>query len=119
MNGHQTILSMRRAGYVPAAIFVEDGDSPVARDEAANWSSGPNPWLGEHVAHVVIAADDVPETLDLRYLVGMRVHLRCLRDGRRARRIFDAIVAARAELVACVQGEDVWHYKRQEEATHG
>lgn len=119
MNGHQSILTMRRAGYVPAAVFVEDSESPVARDEAANWTSRPSPWTGEHMAHVVIAADDVPEALDLRYLVGLTVHLRCMRVGRRAQRIFDAIVAAGATLVACVQGEDVWLHQCEEEVTHG
>lgn len=105
MTGHQPLIAMRRQGYRPEAVHLIDGDV-VGLNE---WQNHANPYTGTVQAEVRIAADDVPEALDLRWVVGMPVHVHAWRSVSRARRIHEALIAAKpATVMTCVQLGDLY-----------
>jgi len=88
MRGHETIIRLRSAGKRPAFVFVNDW--PCQTD-----------WLetGEH-ATVCTAGDAIP-SLDLRFLVGLRVSVSS-QSEERAKALFEACKAAGVEMVGAV-----------------
>lgn len=107
MNGYQPLLDMRRSGFVPPAIFVTDGE--VECDLDKRWT---DPIWGSRFAHVRIDDGDVPEALDLRFAVGLQVHIDGLRGDDRAKRLHDAFVAAGAKCVGTITETNFWtHYR--------
>lgn len=77
MNGQQPIIAMRRKGFKPAFVWLQDtGLAPT-----------------EYT--VTLAKTDIPEALDLRFLVGVTV-LAESHDRRRLERITDACKQAKA-----------------------
>ena len=111
MTGHEPLLQMRRAGVKPACVWVMDDDTPASRQQAAEWAELPNAFSRKYHAHIRLNADDVPEAMDFRCLVGLQVHVSSGRGEARARRIFDAIAAAGPDAVLAVQGDDLWVYQ--------
>lgn len=95
MNGHEPLLTLRRGGGAPRAVWVADGESPRARD----WHRERNCCDGEWHAVVRIDATDIPEVLDLRWAIGMEVHLSAERGESRARRLHQALIDAKARRV--------------------
>ena len=95
MNGHQQLLVMRRAGGYPHAIWVTDGDDRRAVD----WHREPNIADGKYHAVVRIDAQDIPEVLDLRWAIGLEVHVCAERGASRGRRLHQALVDAQARRV--------------------
>jgi hypothetical protein len=62
MKGHDTLIKLRKAGKVPKIVFLND--YPCKTD-----------WF-EHGDHVTISTDgDALSSLDLRFLVGLRVSI--------------------------------------------
>jgi len=106
MNGHQQIIAMRRDRRKPVAIWIVDGEEPAANQ----WHLEPNCMDGRMYASVQVDSLDIPETLDLRFLVGMLVHVVGLRDKRRTRRLYASVVDAKPRLAICVlDGEILFH----------
>lgn len=106
MTGQDALLAIRRAGRRPSAVFVVDGDSEFDRIRSSDWKREPNCFAGKHFAHLRVMASDVPETLDFRCVVGLRVHLLEARTETRGRRLFAAIKdASPAFLIADIGGE--------------
>ncbi len=95
MTGHEVLQAMRRAGRVPRAVWITDGDDIRARD----WHEEPNYADMERHAVISIAASDIPEALDFRCLVGLEVHIAGQRGESRARRLHDAAAQAEARIV--------------------
>lgn len=95
MTGDRELWVLRRGQHKPEAAWVVDGDSACAR----NWAQNPYCLTGEVQPEIEIAETDIPETLDLRCLVGMTVHVCALRGEGRARRLHAAIVDAKAHRV--------------------
>ena len=95
MNGHEPLLTMRRSGGVPRAVWVADGEAPRSTD----WHREPNCCDGEYHAVVRIDPQDIPEVLDLRWAIGLEVHLTAERGEPRARRLHEALIAAQARRV--------------------
>ena len=101
MTGHEALQAMRRARRVPRCVWVTDGEDVRARDwhEEVNYSD-----LQRH-AVIAIAADDIPEALDFRCVVGLQVHLSAERGQARAKRLHEALVEAGAlQVITTVQG---------------
>ena len=95
MIGHQPLVKMRRAGYVPASLWVIDDDwFPWDFDRL--W---PDRLKGLNHACIRIERSDTPETLDLRFAVGMRVLVEALRGDDRARRLHDAFACAKPSIL--------------------
>jgi len=107
MRGHEMIITMRQAGQRPAIVFLNDFQCKT------DWYR-----LQEH-ATVCIDASDAPETLDLRFLVGMNVNV-CGSNENRAKAILEACKQHGAKMVAAGSQElsdgrfittyaEVWH----------
>lgn len=106
MTGHEKLLAMRRKGSVPAAVWVTDTDLPMCWQMARDWHVEPD------FPQIVLRADDTPEAMDFRCLVGLRVHARSDRSEERAARLFDSIKAANPALVVAVlNGEVCAHWR--------
>lgn len=90
MTGDKAITEHRRAGrgLRDNAVYVHTDGLKVNRD----WQR-----YGEH-AEVQIAADDYPELLDLRFAMGLRVHVEGS-DQQRIDQVAAAFVAAHAARV--------------------
>jgi len=86
MRGHEPLIAMRKAGRRPACVFLNDFLCQT------DW-----PQYGDSAT--VSIHGDAPETLDLRFLVGMTVSVLAT-DENRARTILEACKAAGAEIVA-------------------
>lgn len=84
MNGQRDLINMRRAGFKPAFVFVND----FACD--TDWAK----W-GDHPT--VSVAGDTPELEDYRFLVGTTVILSGLDAARIAR--FSKVCEAHAKRV--------------------
>lgn len=91
MTGHDALLTMRRAGRKPSMVFVVDGDSEFDRIRSSDWQREPNLFAEKHFAHLRVMATDIPEALDFRCVVGLRVLLMSERTEARGRRLFNAI----------------------------
>ncbi len=85
MRGHLPIIEMRRAGKRPSFVFINDWLCPT------DWAKH-----GDH-ATVSVAGDRI-QTLDLRFLVGLRVSITS-HDEQRARALFEAAKAHGAQAV--------------------
>jgi len=108
MTGHEPLLQMRRAGRKPACVWVHDDDTAATREMASDWQTFPNAFSQKYHAHIRLNADDVPEAMDFRSLVGMQVHMSSARGSDRAKRLFEAIKAASPSMVLAVQGDEMW-----------
>lgn len=98
MNGHQQIIAMRRDGRKPVAVWITDGFDPMAN----KWHLEPNCMDGRMYASVQVESLDIPEALDLRFLVGMNVHVAGDRENSRTRRLYASVVAAKPRLAICI-----------------
>lgn len=91
MRGHEGLIEMRRRGVVPAIVFLNtEADS---FGETRDWHIH-NPAT----ATVLIESKDRPETLDLRFLVGLLVKVDGS-DQRLVERVTKACIAAKAARV--------------------
>lgn len=108
MTGQDALRALRRAGAKPACVWVADEDGAIAKQAARDWYKEPNPFAGKLFAHIQLTATDIPETLDFRALIGLQVHLVCERGDARAKRVFDALAAAKPAFLIAVQGGKVW-----------
>lgn len=77
MKGQDAIVKLRRKGIKPHAVFVYDLPAQRVFDGT----------------DVLIEESDIPETLDLRFLVGLTVHVSVI-DSPKGRRISQACAAA-------------------------
>lgn len=95
MIGHEALIAMRRAGRVPRAVWILDGEDVRARD----WHEEVNCCDRMHHACISVGASDIPEALDLRCVIGLEVHLCGDRGEARLRRLHAALVDAGAARV--------------------
>lgn len=105
MIGMTPLIHMRQAGYRPSAVFVSDTDD-VQR--AQTWQRAPNLFNRCWHAHIAIQAQDIPEGLDFRPLVGLKVHLVDARTNGRLKRLYKAILAAQPAYVIAVIDDKVF-----------
>ena len=108
MNGHAELLKLRMSGKKPAWVFLND--FPCQTD----WFT-----TGDHVT-ISTGISDAPETLDLRFLAGVKVSVVSLSENR-AKRFFEACKRAGAKSVAAICAQpgvpahkqtgwcEVWH----------
>lgn len=86
MRGHEGIINLRRQHLKPETVFINDWVTPTDWEQFGDY---PN---------VCVAGDD-PESLDLRFLVGLDVIIGGSTEDR-AKAFFEAAVGAGAKLVA-------------------
>ena len=101
MKGHQHLIALRRRGVVPASVCLND--FPVADWVWRDWHHPICSGVRLH-ADIAIHPDDNPARLDLRFCIGMMVHVVSLEYGR-AMRFAKAALEAGARRVAAGWGE--------------
>lgn len=68
MRGHEPLLTMRRRGFVPHSVTLL---TTLGYDRwVARWPAETPQW-----PEIEIAPDETPERLDLRFVVGLPVHV--------------------------------------------
>ena len=80
MIGHRQIEALRKAGYKPAAVFLNIGPAPAVR---WRWQS-PEREIENGGLPEVWTGDASPATADLRFLRGCRVHVATFGGARAA-----------------------------------
>ncbi len=96
MIGHDQVIALRAEGRKPAAIFLEDRPVPAI---GAGWE------LDVGGLPAVYVGGDNPERADLRFVVGLRVHL-VANDPERAVRWVDRLLLdGAAHVIQTTQGE--------------
>lgn len=70
MTGHEGLIRMRKAGKRPESVWIWLGTNPLS--VAALWTDLSDFWA---FPEVDISPKDKIETLDLRFLVGLQVHI--------------------------------------------
>lgn len=88
MKGHVEIIKMRLRRQKPSIVFIND----YPCDGELDWHK-----YGDHAT--VCVHGDAIEALDFRFLVGTRVSITSLDEGR-AKRLFERIRNAGADTVA-------------------
>lgn len=97
MRGHENIIALRKQGLRPAG-HISLADYPV-RDELLRWS-----YAEDGQFPTVCTAGDSVDALDLRFVVGMPVHI-AGDDMRRVQKLAQKARAAGAAMVACFAGD--------------
>ncbi len=117
MQGQQHILAMRKSGYAPDIVFVND--YPCKTD-----------WFDEGLAATVCVYRDRIELLDMRFLVGLTV---CITSDNldRAKRLYAVAKACGAARIGACQTTNhknpsmsdgwaaIWHRQPEKEVCHG
>jgi len=98
MKGHENLIKMRLAGKKPNAIWVYLRAYPKWD---FNWEV-----FSPDKPEVFIAPEDNIRLLDLRFAVGLTVHI-IGNDEVRTRDVLSALVAANAKRVIAVLGDEV------------
>jgi hypothetical protein len=98
MKGHENLIKMRLAGKKPNAIWVYLRDYP---NWQFNWE-----FACPDKPEVFISPKDNLRLLDLRFAVGLTVHI-IGNDEARTRDVLSALVAANAKRVIAVLGDEV------------
>lgn len=97
MIGHAPLVAMRTKGIKPAAVYLSDDLTQIARDWHAPLTLSGQP-MPKHSPHIAIEPADRIRSLDLRFLVGLCVFVSS-DDEKRAKAIFEACKQAGAALV--------------------
>lgn len=111
MRGHQTIIRMRLAGYKPAHVWVFVLQNECPRDY---FRDAENVVMNGGQAEVHIGIDDLPGTMDFRFLTGLSVLLQGT-DKDRLRGVFARLKDFEPARVI-VSGDGVLHQFQQKEA---
>ena len=98
MKGHQEIIKMRLDRIAPKAIFVYYGE-----DKSKSWAS----WHKHSIefADVEILPIENINQLDLRFAVGLPVHISTSEPYRKVKALHRAFLEAKALRVTTVCGE--------------
>ena len=97
MRGHEPIIAMRKAGTAPKIVFINDFHCQTARDWHNPGEKYGEVWPADHAT--VSTAGDALSSLDLRFLVGLKVSISSLTEGR-AKALFEKAKASGAKTVA-------------------
>ena len=98
MRGHQALIAMRQAKKRPQGVWITLGRSTdcLTWDKAADTLPYPE---------IDILPSENPENLDLRFVVGLTVHVSGCKDYKIAKRLHEALKRAAAKRVITVIGD--------------
>lgn len=96
MTGHEQVIALRARGYKPAAIFLEDKPVPAI---GAGWE------LDAGGLPAVYVGADNPDRADLRFAVGLRVHLVANDPSRAVRWVDRLLLDGAAHVIQSTNGE--------------
>lgn len=99
MRGQEKIISQRLNGHVPSIVFLND--YPCKTD-----------WFDHREHATVCTAKDALSSLDLRFLVGLRVSITAITLDR-AQALFERVKLAGASVVAACHMQPGVHAAQQ------
>lgn len=100
MRGHDALIELRKNGRQPRGVWVCH-----EFDATKGWSAWHKVAGHDQYPEVEILPTEVPELLDLRFVVGLIVHVSGMRDYAKAKRLHQALVDAKAKRVITVCGD--------------
>lgn len=95
MRGHEALITLRREKKRPQGVWISHRRSPDAMVWHLSATTLPYP-------EIEILPSENPAALDLRFVVGLTVHVNGCNDYEKAKRLHDALVAAGARRVISV-----------------
>ena len=99
MKGHDALIAFRQEGGQPKGVWVSH-----AIDLHKGYSTW-NKYKGhDRYPEVEILQTEVPELLDLRFCMGLVVHVSGMSSYQKAKSLHDAFIAANAKQVITVCG---------------
>jgi hypothetical protein len=98
MRGHQALIDLRREKKRPQGVWISHSPSRDCLLWHQNADTLPYP-------EIEILPHESPETLDLRFVYGLTVHVSGCDDYKKAKKLHDAVVAAKAARVITIVGE--------------
>lgn len=111
MTGHEQLKKMRLMGMKPQAVWVVDYQTQISRDWHAPRTLTGKP-MEQHQPSVSIEPTDKINSLDMRFLVGLVVHVSSSEE-KRAKALFKQCKAAGASIVIGCHTQDHKHYTDQ------
>jgi hypothetical protein len=98
MRGHEALIALRREKKRPQGVWIVHGRSfdCLAWDKSVDTIPYPE---------IEILPTESPESLDLRFVVGLTVHVSGSPNYHKAKRLHDALVSAGAARVITVAPE--------------
>jgi hypothetical protein len=99
MKGHDALIAMRKEGGKPKGVWICH-----AVDNAKGWATWQKYKGFDAYPEVEILPTEVPELLDLRFAVGLVVHISGMNLYEKAKRLHKAFVDAKAKRVITVCG---------------
>jgi len=103
MKGHENLINMRLAGKKPQAVWFYLRDYPEFKYHWDSYSGG------YAMPEVFVSPDDNIKLLDLRFVVGMTVHVIGWHNDR-IKDICEALINAKAKVVYAVVDSKVKVY---------
>jgi hypothetical protein len=97
MKGEHSLIKQRINGFKPFGVWISHAPTPYF-DE---WHKNGTTFL---YPEIQILQYENPAALDLRFVIGLTVHVSGCNDYRKSRRLHDALVEAKAARVITVCG---------------
>ena len=94
MNGHQELIRMRMAGGGMRSLWIYHG-----KDPSKQWSNWHTTFQTLDYPDVEIQQHEDPNMLDLRYVIGLIVHVGGSHDYKKSVKLHKALVNAKAKRV--------------------
>ena len=98
MRGHQALLTLRSQKKRPQGVWISHGRSPDCMVWHLAADTLPYP-------EIEIMPTENPEVLDLRFVVGLTVHVSGCHDYKIAKKLHEALKQAAARRVITVCGD--------------
>jgi hypothetical protein len=98
MNGHQELIRMRMAGGGMRSLWIYHG-----KDPSKQWSNWHTTFQTLDYPDVEIQQHEDPNMLDLRYVIGLTVHVAGSRNYKKSVKLHNALLQAKAkQVITCV-----------------
>ena len=103
MRGHQQIIDMRKEGYKPKSIFVQAGFEPVV---TCRFDDPDRAFETKQFAEVWISNDEMAGHVDLRFVIGCRLHVHAERWSEELMQLLDRLVEAQPLQIVVLTDEN-------------
>lgn len=102
MRGHRQVIAARREGLRPAAVFINlvDRHEPVTN----KYDDPENGLRFGFYPNIEIERDDLRKAIDLRFVVGLAVHVYTDADDEDTGRLLDMLEAQNPDRIAACMG---------------
>ena len=98
MRGHQPLIAMRMNRQKPNGVWISHGESSF-------WGTWDKYADTQPYPEIEILQREIPENLDLRFVVGLTVHVGGCKNYNLAKRLHKALLVSKAKRVITVTGD--------------